>query len=81
VDGLGHLLNPTDPKSENRQSIAQAWKQMIRKALELPTRSLEFEDRPAVGRITVSSPAVIRPLARLNDGKVYQIRSNHPISL
>jgi hypothetical protein len=34
-------------------------------------KSLRFEDRPAVGRITVSSPAVIRPLAKLNEGKPY----------
>ena len=44
---------------------------MVRKALELPARSLAFEDRPAIGRVTVSSPAIIRPLARLNEGKSY----------
>jgi hypothetical protein len=69
--GLGHLLNPTDPDSDDRQWIAQAWLQMIRKAMDLPIESLGFEDRPAVGRVTVSSPAVIRPLERLNDGKAY----------
>jgi hypothetical protein len=69
--GLGHLLNPTDPDSDDRQWIAQAWLQMIRKAMGLPVESLGFEDRPAVGRVTVSSPAVIRPLERLNKGKAY----------
>ena len=69
--GLGHLLNPTDPESEDRQWVGQAWLKMIRKALNLPTQDLEFENRPAVGRVTVSSPAVIRPLADLNDGKPY----------
>lgn len=37
----------------------------------IPTQNLEFETQPAVGRVTVSSPAVIRPLAKLNEGKAY----------
>lgn len=69
--GLGHLLNPTDPESEDRKWIGQAWLNMVRESLELPTQSLGFEDRPAVGRVTVSSPAVIRPLAKLNEGRTY----------
>lgn len=72
--GLGHLLNPTDPDSDDRQWIAQAWLQMIRKAMGLPVEGLGFEDRPAVGRITVSSPAVIRPLGKLNAGRAYPIQ-------
>jgi hypothetical protein len=39
--------------------------------LGLRTRPLPFEHRPAIGRIAISSPAVMRPLARLNDGKPY----------
>ncbi|MGD0581165.1 MAG: hypothetical protein ABSC08_19855, partial [Bryobacteraceae bacterium] len=69
--GLGHLLNPTDPESEDRNWIAQVWLNMIRRALDLPTEALSFEDSPAVGRVTVSSPAVMRPLAKLNEGKRY----------
>jgi hypothetical protein len=69
--GLGHLLNPTDPASENRKWIGQVWRNMILQSLGMPLQNLEFENRPAVGRVTVSSPAVIRPLANLNDGKAY----------
>jgi hypothetical protein len=69
--GLGHLLNPTDPDSEDRKWIGQAWLKIVRKALGLHRSKLGFEDRPAVGRVTVSSPAVIRPLANLNEGKPY----------
>jgi hypothetical protein len=69
--GLGHLLNPTNPESDDRKWVGQAWLQIVLKALEMPTQNLEFEDRPAVGRVTVSSPAVIRPLAKLNEGKPY----------
>jgi hypothetical protein len=69
--GLGHLLNPTDPESEDRDWIGQVWLNMIRKALGLPTKKLGFEDLPAVGRISISSPAVMRNLRNLNEGKRY----------
>ncbi len=69
--GLGHLLNPTDPQSEDRSWIAQAWLAIVRRSLGLPTKPLGFEKRVAVGRITVSSPAVMKPLKALNDGKPY----------
>ena len=69
--GLGHLLNPTDAKSEEREWIAHAWLNIIRKALGLPTQTSDFGRSPAVSRTTVSSPAVIRPLAKLNAGKRY----------
>jgi hypothetical protein len=64
-------LNPSDPESEDREWIAQAWLNIIHDALGLPTQKLGFEDFPAVGRVTVSSPAVMRPLAKLNEGKPY----------
>jgi hypothetical protein len=69
--GLGHLLNPTDPESEDRKWVGQAWLNMVLKALEMPTQNLEFENQPAVGRVTVSSPSVIRPLSALNREKAY----------
>jgi hypothetical protein len=69
--GLGHLLNPTDPESEDRQWTEQVWLNMIRRALDLPTQKPGFEDRPAIGRVTVSSPAVMRPLEALNEGENY----------
>jgi hypothetical protein len=69
--GLGHLLNPTDPESEDREWIAQVWLRMIRNAMGLPTRKPSFEHQPAVGRTSITSPAVMRPLAKLNEGKKY----------
>ena len=69
--GLGHLLNPIDLESDDRKWIGQVWLRIIQRALQLPTRNLEFEDRPAVSRVTVSSPTLIEPLAKLNDGKSY----------
>ena len=69
--GLGHLLNPTDPKSDDRSWIAQAWLAIVRRSLGRPTKPLGFEKRTAVGRITVSSPQVMKPLQALNAGKPY----------
>jgi hypothetical protein len=69
--GLGHLLNPTDPESEDRAWIAQVWLNMVRRAYGLPTEQTRFGNQPAVGRVTVSSPAVMQPLANLNHGKKY----------
>ena len=68
--GLGHLLNPIDP--ENRDWISHVWLNIIRKALKLPTERLDFEDLPAVGRVSVGSPGALRPLANLNIGKKYR---------
>jgi hypothetical protein len=69
--GLGHLLNPTDPESEDRDWIGQAWLNMIRRSLSLETREPLYLDLPAIGRLSVSSPAVLKPLANLNSGKSY----------
>jgi len=45
---------------------------MIFKSLGLPVKKLAFcEEIPGVGRITVSSPAVMKPFAGLNKGKRY----------
>lgn len=70
--GLGHLLNPIDPEKEDRKWIAQVWLNIIQKALGLRAKKLGFENLPAIGRITVSSPAVLRPFAKFNQGKSYK---------
>jgi hypothetical protein len=69
--GLGHLLNPTDPESEDRGWIAQVWLRMIRDTLGKRTQNAAFEHHPAVGRTSITSPAIMHPLEKLNDGKNY----------
>lgn len=62
--GLGHLLNPTDPASEQRDWIGQAWQWLITSSIA-PDRAAAVEpcwlDRPAVARTTISSPTTHRP--------------------
>ena len=69
--GLGHLLNPTDPESEDRKWTGAVWLDMVRRALGLSTRHPSFENSPAVGRVTVSSPGILRSLADFNAGNKY----------
>jgi hypothetical protein len=69
--GLGHLLNPTDPNSNDRKWIKQAWLNIIRKADGLEIIPVPFAKTPAVGRVTISSPAVMRAFREMNEGKRY----------
>jgi hypothetical protein len=69
--GLGHLLNPSDPENEDREWIAQVWVNIVRKALGLTRRKLKFEHLPAIGRVAISSPAIMRAFEDFNKGKRY----------
>jgi hypothetical protein len=72
--GLGHLRNPLNPDSEDRDWIPQAWISIIRRSLGLPAQSLGFEEEPAMGRVPITSPTAMRSLAKLNRGKKYRNR-------
>lgn len=61
--GLGHLLNPGDPGDEDREWIRTIWQGLICEDLGLPFIWPDWLDRPAMSRITASSPQVLRPLA------------------
>lgn len=69
--GLGHLLNPTDPESEDREWIARVWLGILNSATGRRNASLPFGTTPAVGRVTVSNPAILRALEGVNSGKEY----------
>ncbi|MGA8474035.1 MAG: hypothetical protein WB681_03115 [Candidatus Cybelea sp.] len=69
--GLGHLMNPADPESDDRSWVPQAWLGIVRRSLNLPTTPLPFAKRVALGRTTVSSPEVMKPLKALNARKPY----------
>ncbi|MBI2819386.1 MAG: hypothetical protein HYX73_05340, partial [Acidobacteria bacterium] len=69
--GLGHLLNPSNADSDDTDWISQAWLNIVCRALDLHSQNLPFHELSAVGRTTVSSPAVMRPFEALNNGKKY----------
>jgi hypothetical protein len=51
--------------------IRAAWEVLVRRALGLPIAPPAWLDRPAIGRLTVSSPELLRPFESLNRGKPY----------
>ncbi len=69
--GLGHLLNPSDPESEDRDWIKKVWGKHRSKRLGLKTGDFGFENLPAVGRVTVSSPFVMKAFTKFNAEKSY----------
>lgn len=69
--GLGHLLNPTDVESDDREWNAQIWENIVLRDMGLSSKPLPFEHLPAVARVSVSSPAIMKALAEFNNGKPY----------
>ncbi len=69
--GLGHLLNPIDPEDPSDDWIAQAWEYLVRRALGQDAPRPTWLDRPALTRITASSPTVLRWFAGFNAEKTY----------
>ncbi len=61
--GLGHLLNPIDPSSTDRDWIRQTWHWLIAQTFGERVQAKDWLDRPAISRITISSPALLRPFS------------------
>lgn len=72
--GLGHLLNPTDPDSEDRDWMRQVWEGLLREELGLPYQWSGWLDRPALSRLTISSPELLKPFSDLNAGRAWPDR-------
>jgi hypothetical protein len=70
--GLGHLLNPTDPESNDRNWIRHLWRFILSRAYGIDMDEPEWLDRPALTRIAISSPLMWRPFAKWNTGKPYR---------
>jgi hypothetical protein len=72
--GLGHLLNPTDPDSEDRDWIEQTWDAIAREHLGLPIAQPSWLDRPALTRLAITSPYLLAPFEARNVGLPYPER-------
>lgn len=65
--GLGHLLNPTDPDAESRDWIPQLWDHVVRiDGHGLSSPEPAWLDRPALTRLAISTPRLLRPFERTN---------------
>jgi hypothetical protein len=63
--------NGIEVENQYREWIAEISLNIIRKALGNTTHRLYFEKYPAIGKIAVSSPAVMKSLNFYNEGKPY----------
>ena len=70
--GLGHLLNPQDMDDSSTHWITEIWLYMLRQALGLPAPEPPWLDRPALSRVTATSPAVLRWFHGMNAGHSYR---------
>ncbi len=63
--GLGHLLNPLSPASSDSQVnwIIQVWEWILSDAFGQHVPEPTFLDTPAICRISISSPHVLKPFA------------------
>jgi hypothetical protein len=66
--GLGHLLNPLDPEVEDLKWIRVVWQGFISEAMGKSLEWPSWLQRPAMSRITASSPSVLSPLVRSQSG-------------
>ena len=69
--GLGHLLDPLGAE-DAREWMREVWLYLIRSELGQRARKPQWFARPAVGEVSVSSPAMLRPFAAFNKGKSYE---------
>ena len=69
--GLGHLMNPLDPEDEKRDWIGQVWERLVRRSMGLRAKPSPFARTPAVGRVTVTSPALLRAFSDYNEGREF----------
>jgi hypothetical protein len=60
-----------DPDDASRDWIHLLWEGLISEAHDLECAWPDWLDRPALGRITVSSPELLKPFDQLNTGKPY----------
>ena len=70
--GLGHLINPTDPESDDREWIHKLWEGIVTEALGHGYQWPAWLDHPAIGRITASSPQMLKSFTTWNRRKPYR---------
>jgi hypothetical protein len=78
--GLGHLLNPTDPDSDDRAWVRQAWAYLLALESDPDAPGPEWLNRPAVGRTTISSPELHRLFEKFQAGGITYAESVKPFN-
>jgi len=71
--GLGHLQNPTDPKSEDQGWVRTFWEHLIPTAGDGPRNPVPvWFDRPALAKVAITSPTLLKAMHLHNHGKPYR---------
>jgi hypothetical protein len=63
--GLGYLYPPVDQREGERHWTFEAWDWLLRNALGLPNSEPDWLDRPAMMRIKISTPHVLKRLNKI----------------
>lgn len=61
--GLGHLINPLGKGEDDRDWIRLVWAHIVAEALGVRPPPIPFRHLPALGRIGITSPHLLRPIA------------------
>lgn len=69
--GLGYLLNPRDPDERTTAWIEELWQRILRESEVWEAYAPNWFERPAVSRLTISSPHYLTPFDGWNEGKPY----------
>jgi hypothetical protein len=70
--GLGHLLNPYDPDSDEGDWIEEAWHDILAKdVLGTHPKAPRWWHDPALARLTISSPVLLEPFAGFNETRSF----------
>ena len=70
--GLGHLLNPTNIDSDDRQWIVRSWETIAREHLGLSVEKPSWLTRPALTQLAISTPYIRRPFEADDDRLPYR---------
>jgi hypothetical protein len=62
--GLGHLLNPTDPKSDDRDWIREVWETLVSESLDIHVRYPSWLARPAISRLSITTSQQLQALTK-----------------
>lgn len=76
--GLGYLCPPKggfNKRVKSPQWIVDFWEYLLRRAESLPAKAPSFFRKPAMLRMAVTTPQVLRPLQRLQKGLPYELRT------
>jgi hypothetical protein len=69
--GLGHLLNPIDPRTKDRDWVRQFWQDELDHIYGRTPPKRDWATRPAIGTVSITKPSVLAAFEQRNSGKSY----------